>query len=82
MPLFRPVTPYWYPYKFATWDDPMVREGVLAFAPGADLDDPKTRQPDITVARRVLGWEPRVSLEQGLVKTVAYFRELLARTQG
>ncbi|QQR72060.1 MAG: SDR family oxidoreductase [Holophagales bacterium] len=43
------------------------------------VDDPKTRQPDISVARRVLGWEPRVSLEQGLVKTVAYFREVVAR---
>lgn len=44
VPLFRPVLPYWYPYKFADWNDPMVRESVLAFAPGADLDDPTTRQ--------------------------------------
>jgi dTDP-glucose 4,6-dehydratase len=40
-------------------------------------DDPKTRQPDIAVARRELGWEPRVPLEEGLAKTVDYFRALL-----
>lgn len=45
------------------------------------VDDPKTRQPDIGKARRLLGWEPRVPLEQGLVKTIAYFRELLAHGQ-
>ncbi len=38
-------------------------------------DDPKVRQPDITLAREKLGWEPRVPLEQGLEKTIAYFRE-------
>jgi dTDP-glucose 4,6-dehydratase len=37
-------------------------------------DDPKVRQPDISKARRILGWEPRVSLEEGLEKTLAYFR--------
>ena len=41
-------------------------------------DDPKVRQPDITVARKVLGWEPQVSLEQGLVRTIDYFRGRLA----
>ncbi|MGH9443571.1 MAG: UDP-glucuronic acid decarboxylase family protein [Thermoanaerobaculia bacterium] len=39
-------------------------------------DDPKVRQPDISKARRVLGWEPRVPLEEGLVQTIEYFREL------
>ncbi len=43
-------------------------------------DDPKTRQPDITRARQRLGWEPKVTLEQGLVKTIEYFRQL--QTQG
>jgi dTDP-glucose 4,6-dehydratase len=38
-------------------------------------DDPKVRQPDITRARTLLGWEPTVSLEEGLAKTVDYFRE-------
>jgi len=42
------------------------------------VDDPKTRQPDITVARRELGWEPRVDLDQGLARTLDYFRQVLA----
>jgi dTDP-glucose 4,6-dehydratase len=41
-------------------------------------DDPKTRQPDITIARQVLGWEPRVPLREGLEKTIPYFREQVA----
>jgi UDP-glucuronate decarboxylase len=41
-------------------------------------DDPKQRQPDITKARDVLQWEPRVPLNHGLEKTINYFRELLA----
>jgi dTDP-glucose 4,6-dehydratase len=39
-------------------------------------DDPKVRQPDIGKARRVLGWEPRVSLEEGLGNTIEWFREM------
>jgi len=38
-------------------------------------DDPKVRQPDITRARTLLGWEPKVSLDQGLGRTIDYFRE-------
>jgi len=38
-------------------------------------DDPRQRQPDITLARRTLGWEPRVPLEEGLRRTIAYFRD-------
>ena len=41
-------------------------------------DDPKVRQPDITVARRELGWEPTVQLDEGLGRTIAYFRERLS----
>lgn len=41
-------------------------------------DDPKVRQPDITLARRILQWEPKVSFEEGIESTVAYFREFLA----
>jgi nucleoside-diphosphate-sugar epimerase len=38
-------------------------------------DDPKVRQPDITRARTLLGWEPKVPLEEGLEKTLEYFRQ-------
>jgi len=41
-------------------------------------DDPKQRQPDITKARALLQWEPHVPLRQGIERTVAYFRDLLA----
>lgn len=41
------------------------------------IDDPKIRQPDITRARTLLGWTPQVNLEQGLVKTVAWFRKVM-----
>ncbi|HEY2125232.1 MAG TPA: UDP-glucuronic acid decarboxylase family protein [Chthoniobacterales bacterium] len=38
------------------------------------VDDPKVRQPDITRARTVLGWEPRVDFEEGITQTIDYFR--------
>jgi UDP-glucuronate decarboxylase len=41
-------------------------------------DDPRQRQPDITLARDTLGWQPSVPLRDGLVKTIAYFDRLLA----
>jgi UDP-glucuronate decarboxylase len=41
-------------------------------------DDPKQRQPDITLAKKNLGWEPIVMLEQGLIKTIEYFKSLLS----
>jgi len=40
-------------------------------------DDPKQRKPDISLAKKVLGWEPRITLEQGLKPTLAYFEELI-----
>ncbi len=40
-------------------------------------DDPKQRKPDITLAREVLGWEPRIALRQGLVRTIDYFDHLM-----
>ena len=42
-------------------------------------DDPKVRQPDITIARSVLGWEPKVQLDEGLERTIAYFTQRFTR---
>jgi dTDP-glucose 4,6-dehydratase len=42
-------------------------------------DDPRQRKPDLTRARQILSWEPRTSLDAGLVQTIAYFRERLAK---
>ena len=39
-------------------------------------DDPLQRKPDISLAKRELGWEPKVQLEEGLRRTIAYFREV------
>jgi dTDP-glucose 4,6-dehydratase len=44
-------------------------------------DDPKQRRPDITRARELLGWEPKVQLEEGLVKTIEYFRTKVGAAQ-
>jgi len=54
---------------------PLVHEALPA-------DDPKQRQPDIKIARSVLGWEPTIQLREGLINTIAYFDELLRRTDG
>ena len=44
-------------------------------------DDPRQRKPDITQARKVLGWEPKVQLEAGLKKTIEYFAQQLCSAQ-
>ena len=44
-------------------------------------DDPKQRQPDINLAREMLDWEPKVSLEEGLQKTIDYFRNIISELQ-
>jgi UDP-glucuronate decarboxylase len=49
----------------------------LVFEP-LPKDDPQQRQPDITLAKKLLGWEPKVSLDEGLKPTIAYFEKLLA----
>ncbi len=41
-------------------------------------DDPKRRRPDITLAKRLLNWEPEISLEMGLEKTIEYFERISA----
>jgi UDP-glucuronate decarboxylase len=43
------------------------------------IDDPLQRKPDITLAKNELDWEPKINLDQGLEKTIAYFRTLLDR---
>ncbi len=48
----------------------------IAFEP-LPVDDPKVRQPDVSAARQILAWEPRIALEDGLSKTIAYFQERL-----
>jgi dTDP-glucose 4,6-dehydratase len=47
----------------------------IAFKP-LPVDDPRVRQPDISKARQILNWEPTVPLEEGLRRTIAYFRDL------
>lgn len=44
-------------------------------------DDPKQRQPDISLAKRELGWSPAISLEEGLDHTIAYFRKMFAQSK-
>ena len=41
-------------------------------------DDPRQRQPDITLAKNALGWQPQIELDEGLAKTIDYFRKFLA----
>lgn len=50
----------------------------LEFRP-LPVDDPMQRQPNISLAQEKLGWGPTINLEQGLIKTIAYFDELLAQ---
>jgi len=49
---------------------------TIAYKPLPE-DDPQVRQPDITKAKTILGWEPKVMLEEGLLKTIDYFRSQL-----
>ncbi len=48
-------------------------KGKIVFEP-LPKDDPKQRRPDITRAKQLLGWQPQVALEQGLERTIAYFK--------
>ncbi|MBC8161083.1 MAG: SDR family oxidoreductase [Roseiflexaceae bacterium] len=51
----------------------------IVFKDQRTQDDPQVRQPDITKAKRVLGWEPRFDVEEGLRRTIPWFREELQR---
>ena len=55
-------------------------ESEIVYKP-LPVDDPKVRQPDITRAKTVLGWEPKVPFEKGIVETIEYFRGCLERGQ-
>jgi nucleoside-diphosphate-sugar epimerase len=43
------------------------------------VDDPKVRRPDITRARTMLGWEPKIELREGVGRTIEYFRAVLGK---
>ena len=55
-------------------------QAPLEFRP-LPQDDPKQRCPDITKARRILNWEPRVNLDEGLRLTLEYFKKRVAETR-
>jgi UDP-glucuronate decarboxylase len=50
-------------------------QSKIEYLPPAE-DEPKQRQADITLARTVLGWQPRTPLREGLARTIEYFRTL------
>jgi dTDP-glucose 4,6-dehydratase len=60
----------------------LVKEMTGSAAPivfeALPTDDPKVRQPDIRIAREVLGWEPKVPLSEGLTRTIEYFRQIVS----
>jgi len=66
----------WTVMDFAQLCQKMFREVEVEYKELPE-DDPKTRQPDITLARKLLDWEPQVTLEEGIRKTHAYFQEVL-----
>ncbi|HEV8613372.1 MAG TPA: UDP-glucuronic acid decarboxylase family protein [Gemmatimonadales bacterium] len=59
----------------------LVKEMTRSAAPivyePLPTDDPKVRQPDISLARKLLGWEPKVPLQEGLARTIEYFRQIV-----
>jgi len=57
----------------------LTRTGATIVERELPVDDPKVRQPDIRRAREMLGWEPTVSLREGVTRTIEYFRSVLAR---
>jgi dTDP-glucose 4,6-dehydratase len=61
-------------YDFASVINELTgNKGGICFQP-LPVDDPKQRQPDITKARSILGWEPKVNLREGMEQTIAWFR--------
>lgn len=62
--------------ELATMVKDMVGAAVQITSEALPEDDPPQRKPDITKAKTLLGWEPKVSLEEGLEKTIEYFRKV------
>ena len=65
--------------EFATLIKDQVGSSSQIVHKSAVEDDPQRRRPDISLAKKVLDWEPRVTLKQGLQKTIDYFRKELSR---
>ena len=53
------------------------KAGIVFVKDARSVRDPQQRQPDITRAREILGWEPKISLEEGIQKTIPYFKQKL-----
>lgn len=66
--------------QFAEYIQRRINPDVGVVHQPAPKDDPKQRQPDITVAKRELGWEPKWSTNEGLEKTIEYFRHEVLHT--
>jgi len=65
--------------EFAKWvRDAVQSECPIVFKP-LPQDDPRVRRPDISRAREVLGWEPRMSFDEGMRRTIAWFKERIER---
>ena len=64
---------------FATLINHLVgnKAGIISIADRRLGDDPQRRQPEITRARTILGWEPKISIEQGIAKTIPFFKKAL-----
>jgi len=58
------------------------KHSEIVFTEPAVGDDPQRRRPDITRARAALGWEPKVQLQEGLTRTIAYLRQELGIANG
>ena len=41
------------------------------------VDDPKQRKPDLTLAKKIIDWNPKINLESGLIKTIEYFKSVI-----
>jgi dTDP-glucose 4,6-dehydratase len=53
------------------------KAGLIFVKDARSVRDPQQRQPDITRAREILNWEPKVSLEEGIHRTIPYFKKKL-----